>query len=80
MPIYEYLCPDCESKFELLRPLSCAEQNASCPQCHREAKRVFSPFIAFNRFAKVEEGHEPIAGTMSPCSSCSATSCDTCSS
>ena len=78
MPIYEYYCSSCKSKFELLRPLSHAEQGASCPQCHAEARRVFSPFIAFRRFAKVEEGHEPIAGTVSSCSSCAATSCDTC--
>ncbi len=78
MPIYEYICSSCESKFELLRPLSDAGQSASCPHCHTEARRVFSTFIAFHSFADVEEGHEPIAGTMNPCSGCSATSCDTC--
>ena len=79
MPVYEYFCSNCKSKFELLRPVSCAGQGASCPKCHQEARRVFSPFIAFNRFAHVEEGQEPIAGTMGhSCSSCGATSCDTC--
>ena len=78
MPVYEYICSGCKSKFELLRPLSCAGQGAPCPQCHAEARRVFSPFIAFNKFANVEEGHEPIAGTMNSCSGCAASSCDTC--
>lgn len=78
MPVYEYFCSSCKSKFELLRPVSFAEQGASCPKCHREAQRIFSPFVAFHRFAKAEEAQEPIAGTMGPCSSCTATSCDTC--
>ena len=79
MPVYEYFCPCCESKFELLRPLSSAEQNASCPECHSEAQRIFSPFIAFHGSAKAGEDHHPVAGTMNPCGSCAATSCDTCS-
>lgn len=80
MPVYEFKCPSCQSKFEVLRPLSCAEEGAFCPKCNEEALRVFSPFIAFNRFAKVEEGHEPISGTMgsSSCSSCASGSCDSC--
>lgn len=79
MPLYEYICSSCDSKFELLRPLSDAGQSASCPKCHTEARRVFSPFIAFYRFAHVEEGHEPIAGTTGSCAGCTATSCDNCS-
>jgi putative FmdB family regulatory protein len=78
MPVYEYLCPSCNSKFEMLRPVSCAEQNADCPKCSTEAKRVLSTFIAFNKFANTEEGHSPIAGTMSSCSTCGASSCDSC--
>ena len=78
MPVYEYFCPICNSKFELLRPVNRAGEKVSCPQCQGEAQRVFSPFIAFSRFAKVEEGSAPIAGTTSPCASCTAISCDTC--
>lgn len=80
MPVYEFHCSKCKSVFDVMRPVSCAEQGASCPQCHMEGRRVFSPFIAFNRFAKVEEGHQPIAGTMGSgsCSSCAGGSCDTC--
>ena len=78
MPIYEYICSSCDSKFELLRPLSCAGQSASCPKCHTEARRVFSPFIAFNKFSDVDGGHEPIAGATSSCAGCAAGSCSTC--
>ena len=79
MPVYEFICTKCNSKFELMRPFSDAGKGASCPKCHTEAQRVFSPFIAFNRFAKVEEGHEPIAGTMGSCEGCTAGNCDSCS-
>ena len=54
MPIYEYVCSDCGLKFELLRPLSQANEGASCPHCHNSAKRVFSTFASF---AKDESGH-----------------------
>ena len=42
MPIYEYVCPKCNIKFELKRPLSESGEDAPCPQCHSSAKRVFS--------------------------------------
>ncbi|PIU23317.1 MAG: zinc ribbon domain-containing protein [Chloroflexi bacterium CG08_land_8_20_14_0_20_45_12] len=75
MPIYEYICPNCNSKFELLRSLSQANESASCPLCQNNAKRVFSCFSAFS------EGHEgvstAIAGSSS-CNTCSAASCATC--
>ena len=30
MPIYEYICPKCSSKFELMRPMSQSEEEAAC--------------------------------------------------
>ena len=33
MPIYEYVCSDCDLKFELIRSLSQAEEGALCPRC-----------------------------------------------
>jgi len=44
MPIYEYLCPECNFKFELLRQQSQATESVSCPRCHNGAKRIFSAF------------------------------------
>ena len=76
MPIYEYFCPGCDLKFELLRSLSQANEEASCPRCNNTAERVFSTFASFS---KSESGlTSPIAGSSS-CASCSATSCDSCS-
>jgi putative FmdB family regulatory protein len=74
MPIYEYVCPSCNLKFELLRRLNQANEEASCPCCHNQAKRAFSTFASLS---KDESGlTSPIGG--SSCGSCSATTCDTC--
>jgi len=74
MPIYEYVCPQCEVKFELLRPLSQATESASCPHCQEIAQRVLSTFACFSTD---ESGlSSPVGG--SSCAGCSAASCDTC--
>jgi len=74
MPIYEYICPDCEIKFELLRPMSRANEEASCPQCQQKAGRVLSNFACFSTD---ESGlTSPVGGNS--CASCGLPSCDTC--
>ena len=74
MPIYEYKCPKCGHKFELLRPLSQANEDAVCPRCHECAPRVLSTFASFS----VGEGgvSSPVGG--SSCGGCTSTGCDTC--
>ncbi len=42
MPIYEYMCPKCNLKFELRQSFS-AESTASCPNCQNGARRLFAP-------------------------------------
>ncbi len=42
MPIYEYVCEDCDTEFEQRRSYSEAGQ-ASCPQCRGRTRRVFRP-------------------------------------
>ena len=75
MPIYEYVCPACDVKFELLRPLSQAAEEADCPRCHCGAERVLSTFASFSKDAGGMT--TPIAGGSS-CASCGAASCDSC--
>ncbi len=76
MPIYEYVCSDCGLKFELLRSFSEADKETSCPSCKKNAERIIS---ACASFSKNESGEAiPLAGTGSSCSSCGATSCNTC--
>ncbi len=44
MPLYEYSCPTCDQKFELLRPMSRADEPATCPQGHATLQRLLSVF------------------------------------
>ena len=75
MPIYEYICPDCNLRFELLCHQTQANESASCLRCHNAATRVFSRFASFK---KDSEGSSAPIGGSSSCGTCSATSCDTC--
>lgn len=76
MPIYEYLCPSCNLKFERMRPLSQSDAGASCPACQGAAQRTVSTFASFSRSA--DGSTSRIAGSAPSCSACSLTSCDTC--
>lgn len=46
MPVYEYYCRACESKFERLRPIGAANQPTECPVGHAGAGRTLSLFAA----------------------------------
>ena len=74
MPIYEYVCPDCEHKFELLRPLSRADEAAECPRCRKPARRGMSTFACFSTD---ESGLTSSVGGSS-CSTCGSSNCSTC--
>ena len=76
MPIYEYICSDCQQKFELLKPMSQAGEGASCPDCGGKAGRVLSRFCSHS-----DDSLDFLdsSGSTSACSSCSADSCDSCS-
>lgn len=74
MPIYEYRCARCNSKFELLRSLSQASQGAECPCCHSPAERVLSTFRALT---KDGSGQTSSVGGSS-CASCGSASCTSC--
>lgn len=46
MPLYEYFCPTCETKFERLRPMSASDEPSICPEGHEGAERLVSLFSA----------------------------------
>ncbi|MFC1968791.1 FmdB family zinc ribbon protein [Chloroflexota bacterium] len=42
MPLYEYQCMHCSTQFEI-RCSSNDESAVTCPKCHGEGQRMFSP-------------------------------------
>lgn len=45
MPIYEYVCVKCGTKFELIQSIGDSEKEIKCPKCGTKgAERVFSVF------------------------------------
>jgi putative FmdB family regulatory protein len=47
MPVYEYECLNCQSKFEVTRKFSETGGNV-CPKCGGEGRRVYcAPFLVF---------------------------------
>ncbi|MBG0785125.1 MAG: zinc ribbon domain-containing protein [Anaerolineaceae bacterium] len=71
MPIYEYQCQDCQSRFEQIRPIKDADSELECPCCQsHNVKRQVSLFNA-------SSGGRPIT-SGGGCSGCSGGSCSTC--
>lgn len=76
MPIYEYCCTDCGTKFSKLRPMSQADAPMACTSCQStNTRRALSLFAAISRGSSGET--RTVAGGGG-CSSCAATSCRTC--
>jgi len=59
MPLYEYVCNDCDTRFEELRPASRMGEPAECPSGHPSSRRVMSTFAAMSRDSNGEA--EPTA-------------------
>jgi putative FmdB family regulatory protein len=75
MPIYEYVCADCRTTFEILRPMSKANAPAPCAQCGGyHTSRGISLFAAVSRGSNGET--RQVSG--SGCGSCAGTHCSTC--
>ena len=51
MPIYEYVCPSCNTRFEELRPASRMDEAADCPRGHQRGRRVLSTVATLTRDA-----------------------------
>lgn len=71
MPLYEYFCDDCETKFETLRPMSKADDPIQCKNCESmHTSRALSMFAA----------HVNNGGTVSSVAGggCSGGNCGSC--
>jgi putative FmdB family regulatory protein len=69
MPLFEYKCSDCESKFEILHKSSNNPEKVECPECHSpKVKKLLSTFSAAG-FSKSGSDFSP------PGESCESGSC-----
>ena len=72
MPLYEYLCHDCRTRFEALRSMRDADAPIACHHCQGEdTSRVISLFFAHS------DGRS-IAQRAPTCGSCATHACSTC--
>lgn len=46
MPTYEYRCPECDTSFEVRRPMSESSDPVDCPNGHVGARRLLSVFAS----------------------------------
>jgi len=73
MPIYEYQCQDCYTKFEVIRPMKEADSGADCVKCQsHNTKRQLSLFNATSDGRGIASGGS--------CSGCAGGACKTCGS
>ena len=75
MPIYEYFCPNCKSKFELLCSMSRGSEDAFCPTCNAKGQKLFS---AFSSLSKDSEGVSTPIGGFDKCTGCTQSDCLSC--
>jgi putative FmdB family regulatory protein len=62
MPIYEYICKECQHQFEAL---VYGKEKAECPKCHT---KKLAPKLSV--FAVSAKGSSPSASAPSACGSC----------
>lgn len=62
MPIYEYICQECDHQFEAL---VYGKEKAACPKCHG---RKLSPQLSV--FAVAAKAATSSGATAGPCGSC----------
>ncbi|MBQ3423714.1 MAG: zinc ribbon domain-containing protein [Clostridia bacterium] len=67
MPIYDYKCPQCAHRFDLLRSVS-ATDPVKCPKCGRDAVRVYEGKWA--ALGRRSAGGCSCGGNCSGCSGC----------
>ncbi|MGE5141221.1 MAG: FmdB family zinc ribbon protein [Rudaea sp.] len=69
MPIYEYCCEDCGTRFELRRSISASDEPAACPECAgKQSKRQVSLFTTMGKNSTQAESAGGGCGCGGACS------------
>jgi len=66
MPLYEYYCSDCRTKFELLVSHQHAD-DVVCMKCHSEKVRRLLSVFASPRTGDEDAGYEEMGTSMGSC-------------
>jgi putative FmdB family regulatory protein len=73
MPLYEYYCSECKSKFELLVNHKYADE-VVCARCHSEKVRRLLSVFAMARGDAEDNGYEEMSSSVGSCA-CGGGSC-----
>jgi putative FmdB family regulatory protein len=67
VPVYEYICNDCQHVYDALRPASSRDDASACPSCGGSGRRQLSAF-AFKdgRYGKYPRASAPRASSPKP--------------
>ena len=73
MPLYEYICQDCRTRFDVLRAMKDADAPIACESCGSpQTARCLTVFFA-------QSGGKVVAGSNGGCAGCAGGSCASCS-
>lgn len=79
MPIYEYICQDCQHRFDARRSMADADMPIACPKCGgMHAKRGLSRFMVMGSSSAAGSSEFSAGGSSGGCSGCSGGSCSSC--
>ena len=63
MPLYEYICKNCDHRFEVLQRMGEGASDLSCPKCgEKQAKKQFSTFASSSHGTASAAGFNAGAG------------------
>lgn len=67
MPMYEYKCSDCDTKFEVLHKSTLNKEEVTCPKCNSvKNNKLFSAFSASVNSSSYSSGDSCSSGSCSP--------------
>src|SRR5919107_4560891 len=76
MALYEYKCAGCEDRFDLMRPMSAADEPAECPECgSTQSRRVISNFASITPGASALSTNPAMDARMSSGGGCCGGGC-----
>jgi putative FmdB family regulatory protein len=65
MPIYEYSCPACGSRFEAIKKLG--ESTAPCPRCGTTAQKLAASTVSVKMDRSTHARHNESCDRSNPC-------------